>query len=310
MYTKAITNASRKEYFSFFRRKLDMRLIRALFDEEASVTGLAGKAGSSKIRVSLALRKLMKEDIVKREVIGRTHRYSFNYCHRSAGEALRLVLAERAEEFRSRISAGFIFEFLKSVLGSKLSSIIFFGSCVSGQEFRDVDIFLVFKEEKEEQEKIGRIFEELGLFFGLKFSFMLGTEKEVEEGCLSKKDMFYANLMKGLPFGCEDFFISLKFREHATADARERFILGVRELISCRKHGDDPLFLKRHLEKGLFDLVYSALKYSGYSPADDYEAMRQAKEVLRTELPEKAKRGKASVRECLEFARTLSSKIF
>lgn len=313
MYTKKITSVSNMGYFRFLRKKLDMGLVRALLKSEAlSVTEASKRIGTSKIRASVALRELMEEGIVKREIVGRTHRYSFNYCHRNAGDVLRLVLAEKAQELRDRLNAEFVFEFIKSILGENMTGVIFFGSCVSGPaKFGDVDVFLLFGDGKkeEQEERVNGIFGELGLVLpGFKFSFMLGTENEVEDGYIMGKDAFYGNLVNnGLPFGCEEFFIGLRLRKCAADDSRERFILGVREIISCRKHEDDPVFLERHLEKGIFDVAYAVLNRFGQYPADDYEVMSRMKELFGTKMPEK---GKANVERGLEFARMMSSKMF
>lgn len=318
MYTKMNTNVSNTATFGLLRKRLDARLIWALIleREALSVTDASKLAGSSKIRASIALRGLMKRGIVKREIVGRTHRYSFNYCCAEARGIFGLVLAELAQEFGARLNAGFVSGFLKSILKENFTGVIFFGSCISRRDFKDIDVFLLFREKPEEPEKVGRIFDELGFVLpGSKFSFMLGTETEVEDNYISGKDAFYANLIdNGLPFGCEEFFTNLRFRKHTMATAaestRERFILGVRELISCRKNEDDPIFLERHLEKGFFDVAYAVLNCLGHNPVDDYEAMEQMKRIFGTRVPAKVKKGKGNVEECLEFARTMSSKIF
>lgn len=315
MYTKKDTYMPDAGRLWLLRKRLDARLMRALLEREAlSVTEASGKAGTSKIRASIALRKLMDLGIVKREIVGRTHRYSFNYCCAEARRIFGLVLAERERELGAKLNAGFVFEFLKSILRENLAGVIFFGSCISRKKFKDIDVFLLLEEKKEEQEKVGKIFDELGLVLpSSKFSFMLGTENEVEAGYTSGKDAFYTNLIdNGLPFGCEEFFIDLRFGKHTiTAEStRERFILGVRELISCGKNEDDPIFLERHLEKGLFDVVYATLNCLGHYPVDDYEAIELMKKIFGTRIPAEAKKGKASVEECLEFARALSSKVF
>lgn len=319
MYTKMNTNVSNTATFGLLRKKLDARLIRALIleREALSVTEASTRVGSSKIRASIALRGLMERDIVKREIVGRTHRYSFNYCCAEARGIFGLILAERAQELRARLNAGFVSGFLKSILKENLTGVIFFGSCVSRKVFKDIDVFLLFRGKPEEQGKVGRIFDELGVVLpGSKFSFMLGTETEVENDYISGKDAFYSNLIdNGLPFGCEEFFTNLRFRKHTMTAAvaestRERFILGVRELISCRKNEDDPLFLERHMEKGVFDVTYAVLNCAGHHPVDDYEAIDMMKKIFGTTVPAKVKKGKGTVEECLEFARTMSSKIF
>lgn len=320
MYTKMNTNVSNMATFGLLRKKLDARLIRALIleREALSVTDASKRAGSSKIRASIALRGLMERGIVKREIVGRTHRYSFNYCCAEARGLFGLVLAEREHELSARLNAGFVSGFLKSILKENLTGVIFFGSCISRKDFKDIDVFLLFRGKPEEQEKVGRIFDELGVVLpGSKFSFMLGTETEVEEDYISGKDAFYSNLIdNGLPFGCDEFFINLRFRKRtmtmmaAAESTRERFILGVRELISCRKNEDDPLFLERHMEKGIFDVAYAVLNCLGHNPVDDYEAIELMKKIFGTKVPAEVKKGKGNVKECLEFARTMSSKIF
>ncbi len=313
MYTKKDTNVSN---IGLLRKRLDSRLVRALIleREALSVTEASRGAGTSKIRASVALRGLMERGIVKREIVGRTHLYSFNYCCAEARGLFGLVLAEREHELSARLNAGFVSGFLKSILGENLTGVIFFGSCISRKDFKDIDVFLLFRGKPEEQEKVGRIFDELGVVLpGRKFSFMLGTEKEVEDDYVSGKDAFYANLIdNGLPFGCEEFFINLRFRKHMTSaeSTRERFILGVRELISCRKNEDDPIFLERHMEKGVFDVTYAVLNCLGHHPMDDYEAIELMEKIFGTKVPAEVKNGKGNVRECLEFARTMSSKIF
>jgi len=263
-------------------KKLNYRIINCLLEKEDTVTSTAKNIKSKKANVSKALRELEEADIVTKEIIGRSHKYRLNYLHPEAKEIIKFLLINKANKLNAKLEnlPKFIDVYLKSTLRENYKGLIIFGSVLIGK-YKDIDIFIITDKIK------GRelIIENLRLI-NKKISPIIGTEKELERG-FNNNDSLYINIINGIPFSCLDHIISLKHKSLflKRKDIEERFIIGYREVQSCKKFKDDKIYLKNHLEKGIFDIIYALLSYKLITARNDIEAKELFKKIFKLNIP-------------------------
>lgn len=264
--------------------KNNSKLLDYLLREEASLSELARRIKITKTRAFYSLKELEKLDWVRKTIRGKTHVYRFNFLHSRAKEIIKIILSEKKEEYNKKLKGlpRFIDTFLATVFKAKYQGCLFFGSSLEEREFRDIDLFIMlrdFKQKKELKDQF-KIIEE-------RLSLVLGTRKEISKG-VKAKDMLYLNIIAGLPFSCEDFMLETKYDDYflRRTDINERFILGNREIFSCLEFKETN-YIKRHLEKGIMDLVYVALNYLELFPRNDWEAKKLFKEKVKLKIPNK-----------------------
>ncbi len=248
------------------------RILGVLLEEKASLSQIARITKTTKANIFLSLKRLEKEDLVRKEVLGRTHLYRFNFLHREAGEIMSFFLNEEKEKYNQKMEnlPLLLHCLLKNIFGKRYQGCIFFGSSVK-EKFKDIDVLVIVEESRKSllRSKLKRIDE--------KISPVFGTRKELEKG-ISEEDMLYKNILKGVPFGCEKLVLKLRKRHDflRRSDITERFILGYREILSCLEF-KEPEYVEKHLEKGTMDVIYAALAYLDLSPENDYQAREKFK---------------------------------
>ena len=171
---------------------------------------------------------------------------------------------------------------MAALLKTNYRGCLFFGSSLEKGKFNDIDVFILlqnFKQKKELEKKLKKMDERLSPIFGIR--------KELKEG-VEAKDMLYSNIIAGLPFSCEDFVIETKYRKYflRRKDVEERFILSSREIFSCLEF-EEPEYTKKHLEKGIIDIIYAVLNHFDLFPRNDLEARKLFKEKVRLTIPRK-----------------------
>ncbi|MFH1323736.1 MAG: helix-turn-helix domain-containing protein [Nanoarchaeota archaeon] len=263
-------------------KKLNYRIMGYLIDREGTVTTIAKDTGNQKENVSKALRELEGRELVVKEIIGRSHKYSLNCLHPEANEIIKLLLINQANELNVNLEGlpKFIDAYLKMVLKEDYSGLIVFGSALT-YKYRDIDIFIITSRLKSKDIIIKNLKE-----INAGISPIIGAEKELEGG-FKNNDSLYANIVNGIPFGCLDFVISLRFGQYLRKrkDIEERYLIGYREIQSCKEFKDDKRYIKNHLEKGIFDIAYALLNYKQMPARNDSEAKQFFKKVFKRSLP-------------------------
>lgn len=262
-------------------KKNNFRILAHLLEEEASLSELARRLKITKTRVFYSLKELERLDLVRKEIKGRTHIYRFNFLQAQAGEVIKIFLLEKKRDYNEKLKGlpGLVDIFLKTVLKEKYQGCLFFGSSLEGK-FKDIDLFVMlqdFKEKKELGDKLKLIDKRLSPVFG--------TKEELKKG-VETKDMLYSNIIRGLGFSCEDFVLKARYGEYflRRADIEERFVLGYREILSCLEFKEKG-YIKKHLEKGVMEMVYAMLNYYGLYPKNDQETKRRFKEKSGLSIP-------------------------
>lgn len=238
-------------------------------DREASLSEIARDSNTSKANISRSLRMLERNDLVRKEIQGRTHLYRFNRLHSQTLEIEKQFLKKRKEAYNQKINGlpALLNLLLENILKDKYQGCIFFGSSLTSS-FRDIDVFVMVKDVKNDI-----LVKEIKAI-NPKISPVIGTRKELELG-FSQEDMLYKNISKGIAFNCEDFILTLRRKSFSLRrkDIQERFILGYREVLSCLEFSEKG-YTKKHLEKGIMDITYAALNYSDVFPENDSKAMK------------------------------------
>jgi len=263
-------------------KKLNYRIIDYILDKQDIVTSIARNIKSKKANVSKALRELEKENIVVKEIIGKSHSCRFNGLHPEAKEIIKFLLINRANELNTRLNnlPKFIDVYLRFVLKNDYLGLIIFGSALT-EKYDDIDIFVISNKIKSKEQIIENL-----KSIDEKISPIIGTKEELEEG-FKNDDALYTNIINGIPFGCLDFIINLKYKHLSLKrkDIEERLIIGYREIQSCKKFKDDKIYIKNHLEKGIFDIIYALLNYNWILAANDREAERLFKITFKYKIP-------------------------
>lgn len=258
--------------------KNNLKILISLLREEASLSDLARKTKITKARVFYSLKELKKGDIVRRKIRGKTHIYSFNFLHPQVKEILKAILLKKKTEYNTKLKAlpALVDTFLSTSLKKKYQGCIFFGSSIEEEKFKDIDLFILLQDFKQKGELKNKL-----RLLDKRVSPILGTKKELKKG-INSKDMLYLNIFEGLPFSCESFVLETKYYEHflRRTDIQERFILGYREILSCVEF-KETAYTKKHLAKGIMDIIYATLNYFNLSPRNDAEAMKLFKEKIR-----------------------------
>lgn len=262
-------------------KKNNLRILARLLEEEASLSGLARELKITKTRAFYSLRELERLGLVRKEIKGRTHIYRFNFLQAQAKEIIKVLLLERKKEYNEKLEGlpSLVDVFLKTVLKEKYQGCLFFGSSLEGK-FKDIDLFVMLQDLKQKKE-----LEEIIKLIDKRLSPVFGTREELKRGA-EAKDMLYLNIIRGLPFSCEDFVLEVRYKEYflRRKDIEERFILGCREILSCLEFKEKE-YAKKHLEKGIMEIAYAMLNYYGIYPKNDPEAKRRFKEKSGSGLP-------------------------
>lgn len=278
--------------------KINRRILNILLEEKASLSEIARKSNTTKANVFRSLKGLETEDLVRKEIRGRTHLYRFNFLHPQAWEIRAFFLDERKIEYNQKINA--LPALLDSLLGNmfkkKYQGCIFFGSSLE-EKYKDIDVFVMVEEVEESilKNKIKKI--------NGKISPILGIKKELERG-IKEEDMLYKNIIKGVPFGCENFVLELKQRQVflRRKDIIERFVMGYRELLSCLEFTEKE-YATKHLEKGTIDITYAVLNYFDFFPENDNQAKKMFKKqfgfIFSTKVKEAKKQAEKLGRKIL-----------
>ncbi len=252
--------------------KVNERIFGILLEGEASLSEIARDSNTSKANISRSLRMLERNDLVRKEIRGRTHLYRFNHLHSQALEIETQSQEERKRAYNQRMNGlpARLNSLLENILKDKYQGCIFFGSSLAGS-FRDIDVFVMVKDVKKDI-----LVKEIKMI-NSKISPVIGTRKELEIG-VGQEDMLYRNISKGIAFNCEDFILSMRRRPYylRRKDIQERFILGYREILSGMEFSEKG-YAKKHLEKGIMDITYAALNYSDVFPENDSQAMKMFK---------------------------------
>lgn len=247
--------------------KVDRRVATILIEKEVSLSEIARESNTTKANVFNSLKRLKEKDLVRKVVRGRTHIYNFNYLNPQAKELIKHFLEEKKSQYNAKMNGlpKLLNLLLENMLGEKYQGCIFFGSSLRGK-YNDIDIFILADETKEKVLKI-KVKE-----VNQNTSLIIGTKEELEKGA-KEENMLYKNIIKGVPFGCEDFILELRQWQFflRRRDITERFILGYREVLSCFEFNEKS-YLKRHLKKGTMDVAYAVLNYFDLFPKDDQQA--------------------------------------
>lgn len=281
-------------------KKLNYRIIDYLVDKVGIVTSIAKAIKSKKANVSKALRELEGEGIVVKDIIGRSHSYSFNYSHPEAKEIIKFVLMNRANELSTKLDnlPKFMDAYLRLTLKGNYLGLIVFGSALTGN-YKDIDIFVILNK----LENKDKVIESVKLINN-KISPIVGTKKELRKGAINQ-DALYKNIIGGVPFGCLDFIFNPRYGVFflKREDIEERFIIGYREIQSCRRFKDDKIYLKNHLKKGIFDIIYALLNYKNIIARNDKEAEQFFKKIFKCRVP-------TTIKQAELFAERMKKVIF
>ena len=263
-------------------KKLNYRIIDYLLDNKDTVTSIADNINSKKANVSKTLRELEKNNLVVKKIMGRSHIYNLNYLHPESREIINFLLTNRANKLNTKLEnmPRFIDSYLKVALKGNYLGLIVFGSSIT-EKYNDIDIFIVLNK----LENIGKITENLKSI-NKKISPIIGTKKELENG-IDNNDSLYLNIVHGIPFSCLNHTINLRYKNTILKrkDIEERYIIGYREIQSCEKFKDDKTYIKNHLEKGIFDIIYALLSYKQLTARNDIEAKQLFKKIFKCSLP-------------------------
>jgi len=254
--------------------KINRRVLKILLEEKASLSEIARKSKTTKANVFHSLKGLEKEDLVRKEIRGRTHIYRFNYLHPLARKIHTLFTEERKQEYNQKTNAFPVLLncLLENMFKKNYQGCIFFGSSLEEKYgYGDIDVFVMIVGAKKNilKNKITKINEKISPIFG--------TKKELERG-IREEDMLYKNVVKGIPFSCEDFILELNHRQVflRKKDITERFVLGYREIESCLEFREKE-YAAKHLERGTMDIIYAALNYFDLFPENDLQARKMFK---------------------------------
>ncbi|MEK6845619.1 MAG: helix-turn-helix domain-containing protein, partial [Nanoarchaeota archaeon] len=252
--------------------RVNERVLDILLERKASLSGIARASNTTKANVFRSLKALEEKDLVRKEILGKTHLYRFNFLHHQAMEIEKQFQEERRDSYNQKMNhqPALLNYLLENMLGHKYQGCIFFGSSLTGS-YRDIDVFVMTTKVKE-----ASLIEEIK-HINPKISPTFGTKEELELG-LGQEDMRYKNISNGIPFHCEEFILA--FRRKAPLlkrkDIQERFILGYREILSCLEFPEKE-YVHKHLKKGIMDIAYSALNYYELYPRNDSQAKEKFK---------------------------------
>src|SRR3989338_4717143 len=254
--------------------KINIRILKIILEEKASLSEIARKSKTTKANVFHSLKGLEKEDLVRKEIRGRTHIYRFNYLHPLSRKIHTFFIEERKQEYNQKTNASPVLLncLLENMLKKNYHGCIFFGSSLEEKyRYGDIDVFIMIIGAKKNilKNKIIKINEKISPIFG--------TKKELERG-IREADMLYKNIIKGIPFNCEDFILELNHRQVflRKKDITERFVLGYREIESCLEFREKE-YAAKHLERGTMDIIYAALNYFDLFPENDLQARKMFK---------------------------------
>jgi len=256
-------------------KKVNQRIVQILLKRRASLSEIARESNTTKANVFYALRELEKEDIIRKEIQGRTHVYRFNFLRRGAKDMMTFFLEETKNEYIQKMNGlpTLLNSMLENIFKNKYHGCIFFGSSLK-ERYNDIDVFVLLDGAKPStlQREVRGLCE--------KISLVLGTKHELEEG-IKHEDMLYRNIVKGIPFGCENLILELRHRQVflRRKDMVERLTLGYREILSCLEFTEKE-YVEKHLEKGTADIMYAVLHYFELFAENDTQAKKMFKKQL------------------------------
>ncbi len=263
---------------------VNWRVLSFLADNEASLSEISRKTGTTKANTFRSLKGLEELDLARKTIQGKTHVYRFNFLHPEAGEILELITEERRMDYSKKFGNMplLLHAFLSETLKEKYKGCIFFGSSLAWNKFNDIDVFVVLKE----KEAVEIITSKLKLI-DKRISPIFGTEEELEAG-VNSQDMLYKNIACGIPFGPD--LVNIKHKQFflRKQDIRERFMFGYRELLSCLEFPEKK-YQEVHFKRGLMDFIYSILNYYDLAPKNDVEAIQLFKKTIAKRVPATAK---------------------
>ncbi len=266
------------------------KILEALLNGEISLSGLARKTFLAKARVFGSLKELEEKDWVRKREEGRTHLYRLNTLDRELKERLRIIVQCQSAGFNRKTGGlpEIVDAFLRSVLKEKYLGCIFFGSSLTEKRFQDIDFLVISAKRDKTAALIGSIKR-----INSKLSPIIIAREEIEKGLLAE-DMLYKNVIRGLPFSCIEWYLRMKFLSSflRREDIEERFIIGLREIISCQEFQEEE-YVQRHLDKGIMDVIYAYLNYFDLFPLNDTEAKKIFKGKTKLSLPSSVKKAKA-----------------
>src|SRR3989344_379135 len=268
-------------------KQVSRRIISVLLEKNASLSEIASISKTTKANISHTLSELEQEDIVRKEIRGRTHIYRFNFLHVNSKEVLQYFLRESQEQYMKKMNnlPKIVNNMLIQILNKNYEGCIFFGSSIN-QEYKDIDIFVIAKNIKvyDIQKRLQQIH--------TKISVTLGTTNEISKG-IENEDMLFKNIINGVPYGCEEFIINLRHNKYflQRKDITERFIIGYREILSCLNITEKE-YVTKHLDKGIMDIVYASLAYFEQYPHNDKDAKKMFKEKFKFSFSESITKAK------------------
>lgn len=263
-------------------KKLNYRIMDHLKDNEDTVTSIAKSINSKKANVSKALRELERNNIVTKEIIGKSHKYNLNYLHPESKEIINFLLINASNRLNTKLQnlPKFINAYLRLSLKENYLGLIVFGSALTGR-YNDIDFFIILKKSKNKEQITGNL-----KLINKKISPIIETKKELEKG-INNNDGLYLNIISGIPFGCLDIIINLRYKTDflKRKDIEERYLIGYREIQSCKKFKNDKIYIKNHLERGIFDIIYALLNYKQATARNDIEAKELFKKIFKYKIP-------------------------
>lgn len=264
--------------------KVNTRILSLLIGKEASLSDIARQTKTTKANTFKALKFLENNDIVRKNIYGRSHVYRFNFLHPNSEHIINLISKEKNERYNKKLKnlPLLVHCFLENALNGNYRGCIFFGSSIISDKYKDIDIFIILKN----KDKIREIEKKLRII-NKNLSAIFGTLEELEQG-LKNQDMLYKNIIDGIVFGVNVIKIKHMVLFLRKKDIRERFILAYREILSCLEFKEKE-YQEAHLEKGVIDLIYTILNYLDSSPKNDNDALSLFKQQLNKNKPKTIK---------------------
>lgn len=283
-------------------RELNYRILEYLLDKEDNVTNIANAINSTKARVSIALNELEDRKLVAKRVFGRSHVYKLNKLSYGFREIVGIIIQQKAEKLNHKLEnlPKIVDSYLRSILKKNYLLAIFFGSVISENEYKDIDVYIVLKKRYDKAAELKKRL----MLLNNKVAPIFGTIDELNAGT-KNKDSLYANILNGLPSSDISKFIELKYNEELLKrnDIQERYALALREL-----HLE---LSAESIERAMFDASYAALNCLGKEPKNDNEVIANCKELKIDETALiKAKQHKLKQQDALEFVMKLNKVIY
>ncbi|MBI2105804.1 MarR family transcriptional regulator [Candidatus Woesearchaeota archaeon] len=263
---------------------VNFRILKFLIKRtEPSLSDIARCTKTTKANTFYALKSLLKENIVRKTIKGKTHLYKFNIFHPYSKIIIDMVEEERQSSYNEKLGniPMIIHSFLATSLKKEYQGCIFFGSSLV-DKYKDIDVFILIKNKKKTV-----ALEKKLKFINRKISPIFGSEGEIKIG-IKNEDMLYKNIIEGVSFGFDAAKIKYQDLFLKKQDIIERFIIGYREILSCLEFKERE-YVKLHLDRGIMDVIYAILNYFDFFPRNDKEAISLFKNSLKESKPKTIK---------------------